>query len=224
MCIRLGAHLRRHPRRDAALRLGPHGHVFPISGIILAVLVLLYGFIANRTVIGRHIYAVGGNRHAAELSGVKSKRVNFLVMMNMSILAALAGMIFVARSTASGPSDGVGWELDAIAAVFIGGAAVTGGVGTVIGSIVGGLVMAVLNNGLQLMGIGADATQMIKGLVLLVAVAFDVYNKSQGRAVDHRHAHAQPPIAAARRRRQAAPTPSAATETSPVSETIRQSS
>jgi putative multiple sugar transport system permease protein len=90
-------------------------------------------------------------------------------------------MMFVARSNASGPFDGVGWELDAIAAVFIGGAAVSGGVGTVIGSIVGGLVMAVLNNGLQLMGAGADVTQMIKGLVLLAAVAFDVYNKSQGR-------------------------------------------
>jgi putative multiple sugar transport system permease protein len=90
-------------------------------------------------------------------------------------------MIFVGRSTASGPSDGVGWELDAIAAVFIGGAAVSGGVGTVVGSIIGGLVMAVLNNGLQLLGIGADLTQIIKGLVLLVAVAFDVYNKSQGK-------------------------------------------
>ena len=112
---------------------------------------------------------------------MRSKRVNFLVMVNMSFLAALAGMMFVARSNASGPFDGVGWELDAIAAVFIGGAAVSGGVGTVIGSIVGGLVMAVLNNGLQLMGVGADATQMIKGLVLLVAVAFDIYNKSQGK-------------------------------------------
>lgn len=101
--------------------------------------------------------------------------------MNMGILAALAGMMFVARSTASGPFDGVGWELDAIAAVFIGGAAVTGGVGTVVGAVIGGLVMAVLNNGLQLMGIGADWTQIIKGLVLLTAVAFDVYNKSQGR-------------------------------------------
>ncbi|MEO7753484.1 MAG: multiple monosaccharide ABC transporter permease [Terracoccus sp.] len=161
---------------------GRPGTSFPISGLILAVLVLIYGFVSTRTIIGRHIYAVGGNRHAAELSGVRSKRVNFLVMMNMSILAALAGMIFVARSTASGPFDGVGWELDAIAAVFIGGAAVTGGVGTVVGSIVGGLVMAVLNNGLQLLGIGADATQMIKGLVLLIAVAFDVYNKSQGRS------------------------------------------
>ncbi|XAS68045.1 multiple monosaccharide ABC transporter permease [Micrococcaceae bacterium Sec5.7] len=160
---------------------GRPGTSFPVPGLILAVLVLIYGFISSKTVVGRHIYAVGGNRHAAELSGVQSKKVNFLVMMNMSILAGLAGMIFVGRSTASGPFDGVGWELDAIAAVFIGGAAVTGGVGTVIGSIVGGLVMAVLNNGLQLMGVGADLTQIIKGLVLLIAVAFDVYNKTQGK-------------------------------------------
>ncbi|MEV7605184.1 multiple monosaccharide ABC transporter permease [Paenarthrobacter sp. NPDC089322] len=160
---------------------GRPGTSFPIPGLILAVLVLIYGFVADKTVIGRHVYAVGGNRHAAELSGVQSKKVNFLVMMNMAVLAGLAGMIFVGRSTASGPFDGVGWELDAIAAVFIGGAAVTGGVGTVIGSIVGGLVMAVLNNGLQLLGVGADLTQIIKGLVLLAAVAFDVYNKSQGK-------------------------------------------
>jgi len=160
---------------------GRPGTSFPVPGLILAVLILVYGFIASKTVIGRHIYAVGGNRHAAELSGVQSKKVNFLVMMNMSILAGLAGMIFVGRSTASGPFDGVGWELDAIAAVFIGGAAVTGGVGTVIGSIIGGLVMAVLNNGLQLLGVGADLTQMIKGLVLLIAVAFDVYNKTQSK-------------------------------------------
>lgn len=160
---------------------GRPGTSFPIPGLILAVLVLLYGFISSRTILGRHVYAVGGNRHAAELSGVQSKKVNFLVMMNMSILAGLAGMIFVGRSTASGPFDGVGWELDAIAAVFIGGAAVTGGVGTVVGSIIGGLVMAVLNNGLQLLGVGADLTQIIKGLVLLIAVAFDVYNKTQGR-------------------------------------------
>ena len=160
---------------------GRPGTSFPIPGLILAVLVLFYGFIADKTVLGRHVYAVGGNRHAAELSGVQSKKVNFMVMLNMSVLAGLAGMIFVGRSTASGPFDGVGWELDAIAAVFIGGAAVTGGVGTVIGSIVGGLVMAVLNNGLQLLGVGADLTQIIKGLVLLAAVAFDVYNKTQGK-------------------------------------------
>ncbi|WP_410821169.1 multiple monosaccharide ABC transporter permease [Micromonospora sp. 050-3] len=167
----------------AALRFasGRVGTSFPISGIILLVLVIAYSFYTRNTAGGRHIYAVGGNSRAAELSGVKLKRVNFFVMMNMSVLAALAGMIFVARSAASGPQDGNGWELDAIAAVFIGGAAVAGGIGTISGSIVGGLVMAVLNNGLQLMGVGTDRVQIIKGLVLLLAVAIDVYNKSQGR-------------------------------------------
>jgi putative multiple sugar transport system permease protein len=160
---------------------GRPGTSFPVPGLILGVLVLLYGFMASKTVVGRHIYAVGGNKHAAELSGVRSRRIDFLVMVNMSVLSALAGMIFVGRSTGSGPFDGVGWELDAIAAVFIGGAAVSGGVGTVVGSIIGGLVMAVLNNGLQLLGVGADLTQIIKGLVLLIAVAFDVYNKKQGK-------------------------------------------
>ena len=160
---------------------GRPGTSFPLPGLILVSLVMVYTFVAGRTILGRHIYAVGGNRQAARLSGVNTRLVDFLVMMNMSILAALAGLMFVGRATASGPFDGVNWELDAIAAVFIGGAAVSGGVGTVIGSVVGGLVMAVLNNGLQLMGIGADLTQIIKGLVLLVAVAFDVYNKTQGR-------------------------------------------
>lgn len=160
---------------------GRVGTSFPVSGIILGVLVLLYGFVSRNTILGRHVYAVGGNKLAAELSGVNSRRINFLVMMNMSILSALAGMIFVARAGASGPQDGLSWELDAIAAVFIGGAAVSGGIGTVIGSIVGGLVMAVLNNGLQLLGVGSDLVQIIKGLVLLVAVGVDVWNKSQGR-------------------------------------------
>jgi putative multiple sugar transport system permease protein len=160
---------------------GRVGTSFPVSGIILGVLVLGYAFLTSSTIIGRHVYAVGGNKHAAELSGVNSKGVNFFVMMNMSVLAALAGMIFVARSQASGPQDGVGWELDAIAAVFIGGAAVSGGIGTVAGSIIGGLVMAVLSNGLSLQGIGSDLVQIIKGLVLLIAVGIDVYNKTQGR-------------------------------------------
>jgi putative multiple sugar transport system permease protein len=160
---------------------GRVGTSFPISGVILAVLVLIYGFVSSRTITGRHVYAVGGNKVAASLSGVNIRRTNFFVMMNMSVLAALAGIVFIGRSTASGPFDGTNWELDAIAAVFIGGAAVSGGVGTVVGSLIGGLVMAVLNNGLQLMGVGSDSTQMIKGLVLLAAVAFDVYNKIQGR-------------------------------------------
>ncbi|WP_372594287.1 multiple monosaccharide ABC transporter permease [Actinotalea sp.] len=160
---------------------GRVGTSFPVAGVILVVLVLVYGFISNRTITGRHVYAVGGNKSAAALSGVNIKRTNFLVMMNMSMLAALAGIVFIGRSTASGPFDGTNWELDAIAAVFIGGAAVSGGVGTVIGSMIGGLVMAVLNNGLQLLGVGSDRTQVIKGLVLLAAVAFDVYNKVQGK-------------------------------------------
>ena len=114
---------------------------------------------------------------AAELSGVNVRRTYFLTMLNMSVLAAVAGILFVGRSTAAGPADGTSWEMDAIASVFIGGAAVSGGVGTVIATMVGGLVMAVLNNGLMLMGVGADKTQVIKGFVLLAAVAFDVYNK-----------------------------------------------
>jgi len=161
---------------------GRPGTSFPVPGLVLVVLVIIYSFITQRTVTGRHIYAVGGNRLAAELSGVNTRKIYFLVMLNMSVLSAFAGIMFVGRSTASGPFDGVGWELDAIAAVFIGGAAVSGGVGTVIGSIIGGLVMAVLNNGLQLMSAGSDVTQMIKGAVLLAAVALDVWQKRQGQA------------------------------------------
>ncbi|WNM24728.1 multiple monosaccharide ABC transporter permease [Demequina capsici] len=160
---------------------GRVGTSFPVPGLLLVGLVIVYHVLTQRTQIGRHIYAVGGNRVAASLSGVSTRRTYFFVMMNMSVLAAVAGMVFIGRSTASGPFDGTNWELDAIAAVFIGGAAVSGGIGTVTGSIIGGLVMATLNNGLQLMGVGSDRTQIIKGLVLLAAVAFDVYNKQQGR-------------------------------------------
>ena len=156
---------------------GRPGTSFPIPGLILLVLLIIYHIITQRTRFGRHIYAVGGNKSAAALSGVNVKKTYFLTMLNMSFLAALAGIIFVGRSTAAGPSDGTGWELDAIASVFIGGAAVAGGIGTVVATMVGGLVMAVINSGLMLMGVGADKTQVIKGLVLLLAVAFDVYNK-----------------------------------------------
>jgi putative multiple sugar transport system permease protein len=133
------------------------------------------------TIIGRHIYSVGGNAGAARLSGVNTKRVDFFVMVNMGLLSAVAGMVFAAYLNASNPKDGVGFELDAIAAVFIGGAAVAGGVGTVLGSIVGGLVMGVLNLGLANMSVDSDVIQVIKGLVLLLAVAFDVRSKMQGR-------------------------------------------
>jgi putative multiple sugar transport system permease protein len=160
---------------------GTPGTSFPVPGLILVALVIFYHVLTQRTTFGRAIYAVGGNRSAAALSGVNTVRTYFLVMLNMSVLSALAGILFIGRATSAGPSDGTSWELDAIAAVFIGGAAVSGGIGTVVGSIVGGLVMAVLNSGLSLMGVGADRTQVIKGLVLLAAVAFDVYNKQQGR-------------------------------------------
>ncbi|GAB2750988.1 multiple monosaccharide ABC transporter permease [Nocardioides pakistanensis] len=153
----------------------------PIVGVILFVLIGIYGFIMRRTVFGRHIYAVGGNVEAATMSGVKTKKIDFLVMTNMGVLAALAGMVFAARLTAANPKAGVNFELDAIAAAFIGGAAVTGGVGTVIGAIIGGLVMGVLNNGMSLESIGVDWQQAIKGLVLLLAVAFDVWNKKRSR-------------------------------------------
>ena len=159
---------------------GRPGTSFPVPGLILVILVLIYHTITQKTTFGRHIYAVGGNKNAAALSGVNVERTYFLTMLNMSVLAALAGILFVGRSTAAGPSDGTGWETDAIASVVIGGAAVSGGVGTIMATMIGGMVMAVLNSGLMLLGVGADKTQVIKGLVLLAAVAIDVYNKRPG--------------------------------------------
>ena len=151
----------------------------PIVGLILFVLIALYSFIMARTIFGRHVYAIGGNVDAATMSGVNTKRVDFLVMTNMGLLAGLAGLVTTARLTAANPKAGTNFELDAIAAAFIGGAAVTGGVGTVIGAIIGGLVMGILNNGMSLMGVSIDWQQAIKGLVLLGAVAFDVWNKKR---------------------------------------------
>ena len=151
----------------------------PIVGLILFALIAIYTFIMSRTVFGRHVYAIGGNVDAATMSGVNTKRVDFLVMTNMGLLAGLAGLVTTARLTAANPKAGVNFELDAIAAAFIGGAAVTGGVGTVVGAIIGGLVMGVLNNGMSLRGVSIDWQQAIKGLVLLGAVAFDVWNKKR---------------------------------------------
>jgi len=147
--------------------------------VVLLVLIVLYTFVTNRTVIGRHIYAMGGNEKAAMLSGVKTKRVTFWVFVNMGTLAALSGLVFAARLNAATPKAGVNFELDAIAACFIGGASMSGGVGTVIGAVIGGLVMGVMNNGMSILGVGVDWQQAIKGLVLLLAVAFDIYNRSK---------------------------------------------
>ncbi|WP_394554726.1 multiple monosaccharide ABC transporter permease [Agromyces sp. MMS24-JH15] len=149
----------------------------PVTLIILGALVLIYSVVMNQTVFGRHIYAIGGNRHAAELSGIKTRQVDFWLFVNMGLLAALAGLIFTARLNLAGPKAGDGFELEAISAAFIGGAAVQGGVGTIGGAIIGGLIIGVLNNGMSIMGIGIEWQQVVKGLVLLLAVAFDVYNR-----------------------------------------------
>jgi putative multiple sugar transport system permease protein len=145
--------------------------------IILAVLDPRYGLLTKRTVFGRQVYAIGGNLSAATLSGVKVRAVNFWIFVNMGLLSGVAGVIFSSRSNGAQPAAGNMFELDAIAAAFIGGAAVTGGVGTVVGAMVGGLIMAVMSNGMQLMGIDQSIQSVVKGLVLLLAVAFDVYNK-----------------------------------------------
>ncbi|SDU83098.1 putative multiple sugar transport system permease protein [Microlunatus sagamiharensis] len=149
----------------------------PIVLVILAALILIYTAVMNQFVFGRHIYARGGNLHAAQLSGVDTKKVDFALFVNMGLLAGIAGIAFTARSNSALPGAGTGFELDAIAAAFIGGAAVTGGIGTVTGAIIGGLIMGVLNNGMSLLGLGTEVQSFIKGFVLLLAVAFDIFNK-----------------------------------------------
>lgn len=147
--------------------------------VVLSVLTVLYAFFTETTTTGRRIYALGGNEKAARLSGINTDRLVFLTFCNMGVLASLAGMIVAARLNSSTPKAGVGFELDVIAAVFIGGASMTGGSGKIIGVVVGALIMGVMNNGMSIMGIGIDYQQVIKGLVLLAAVIFDVYNKNK---------------------------------------------
>ena len=149
----------------------------PIVLVIVGALVVIYTFVMNKTVFGRHIYAIGGNLSAAILSGVNTKRVNFMIFVNMGVLAAVAGIVTTARAGSAVASAGNMFELDAIAAAFIGGTAVTGGVGKVTGAIIGALIMGVLNMGLSIMGVDPAWQQTIKGLVLLAAVAFDILNK-----------------------------------------------
>ena len=149
----------------------------PMVLLIVVALVLIYTFVTDKTIPGRHIYAYGGNPKAARLSGIKTKRVLFWVYVNMGVLAALAGIVFTGRLNSATPKGGYGFELDAIAACFIGGASTTGGIGTVVGAIVGGLLMGVLNNGMSIMGVSIDWQQAIKGFVLLIAVGFDVISK-----------------------------------------------
>ncbi|QDL94048.1 sugar ABC transporter permease (plasmid) [Paroceanicella profunda] len=152
---------------------------FPNVLIIMALLIAVYSFVTTRTVTGRRIYALGGNEGATRLSGVDTKRLTFLTFVNMGVLTALAGLVFAARLNTATPKSGLGFELDVIAACFIGGASMSGGVGTVVGAVVGAFIMGVMNNGMSILGIGIDYQQVIKGLVLLAAVIFDVYNKNK---------------------------------------------
>ena len=147
--------------------------------VLLFVLIAGYAFMTSQTVIGRRIYAMGGNVKAAMLSGVNTTRLLFYTFVNMGVLAALAGLIVAARLNSSTPNAGDGMELDVIAACFIGGASPTGGVGKVIGAVVGAFLIGVLNNGMSIMGVGIDWQKVVKGVVLLVAVLFDVYNKNK---------------------------------------------
>ncbi|MCB1347608.1 MAG: sugar ABC transporter permease [Maritimibacter sp.] len=148
--------------------------------IVMALLIAAYSFISSRTTIGRRIYALGGNEKAAKLSGINTERLTFLTFVNMGVLAALAGLVFAARLNSASPKAGVAFELDVIAAVFIGGASMSGGVGRVVGAVIGAFLMGVMNNGMSIMSVNIDYQQVIKGLVLLAAVIFDVYNKKKG--------------------------------------------
>jgi putative multiple sugar transport system permease protein len=145
--------------------------------VIMGVLIALYSFASKRMTIGRRIYALGGNEKAARLSGVNTERLVFLTFINMGVLAALAGMMFATRLGWATPKSGDGFELDVIAACFIGGASASGGVGTVMGAVIGAFIMGVMNNGMSMMGIGIDMQFIIKGAVLFLAVFLDVYNK-----------------------------------------------
>ncbi|MDR2976653.1 MAG: sugar ABC transporter permease [Streptococcaceae bacterium] len=149
----------------------------PIMLVIVGVLVLIYNFILTRTVFGRHVYAVGGNRRAAMLSGINTKRVDFALFVHMGILSAIAAIAMLSRLSSASASTGTSFEMDAIASCFVGGTAVTGGIGTVPGVVIGAAVIGVINQGLSIMGVDSALIQTIKGLVLLLAVAIDIYSK-----------------------------------------------
>ena len=153
----------------------------PIILAVIGLLILGYSIFTTKTVSGRYIYAMGGNEKAAKLSGINTNKVLLLSYVNMSVMAALAGICFTSRLNAASPQAGINFELDAIAACFIGGASAYGGVGTVVGAVIGALVMGVLNNGMSILGVGSDMQMTIKGLVLLAAVAFDVFSKSKSK-------------------------------------------
>ncbi len=160
------------------IKLGLYNGI-PIVLIIMFVLVLMYHFITSRTVAGRQVYALGGNVKAARLSGINTKKVFFWVYTNMGLLAAVAGIVLSARNASATPKAGDGFELDAIGSCYIGGAAAAGGIGTIVGAVVGAFIMGILNNGMSLIGWTTDVQKVVKGLVLLGAVTFDLLSKQK---------------------------------------------
>ncbi|MGL4986315.1 MAG: ABC transporter permease subunit [Treponemataceae bacterium] len=149
----------------------------PAIVVVLGICIAIYTFIMKNTIIGRYIYAVGGNARSAKLSGINSEMVVFVAHMNMGMICGLAGLVFTGYMNSALPAAGVNFELDAIAACYIGGASTSGGIGTIIGAIVGGLVMASINNGMSLMNIAAAWQFVVKAIVLLFAVWYDIYNR-----------------------------------------------
>ncbi len=149
--------------------------------IWIVVVLFLYNYITQNTAIGRYLYAVGGNEKATRLSGVNTKKVYFIAYANMGFLAGLAGILTVARASSAQPTYGQGYEMDAIAACFVGGASAYGGVGSITGVIIGAVLMGVINQGMSIMGIAANYQRVVKGIVLLVAVMFDVLSKREKR-------------------------------------------
>ncbi|MCR5831851.1 MAG: sugar ABC transporter permease [Lachnospiraceae bacterium] len=149
----------------------------PFVLLIMVILIAVYGFITSKTVAGRQIYALGGNRKAANLSGIDTNKVFFWVYVNMGLLSSIAGIVLAARNGSATPKAGDGFEMDAIASCYIGGAAVAGGAGTIVGAVVGAFIMGILNNGMSLMGFTTDVQKIFKGMVLLLAVTLDVLSK-----------------------------------------------
>ena len=151
----------------------------PTVLVWVAAVLLIYSYITQNTAIGRYLYAVGGNEKATRLSGINTKMVYFFAYANMGFLAGLAGILTVARASSAQPTYGQGYEMDAIAACFVGGASAYGGVGSMAGVIIGAVLMGVINQGMSIMGIAANYQRVVKGIVLLVAVMFDVLSKRE---------------------------------------------
>ena len=149
----------------------------PIVVVVLGCTVGLFTFISKRTVMGRYIYAVGGNARSAKLSGINSEMVNFIVFLMMGFVAGLAAVVFTGYMNSALPQAGNMFDMDSIAACYIGGASATGGIGSVMGAIIGGLVMAGINNGMSLMNIAAQWQYVVKAVILLLAVFYDIYTR-----------------------------------------------